>query len=107
MQEPIAKRVELGVQDRVLTLDMRRSCRATPPPMKKSRIEVDAPAQRSLISCACEPDHETDPGKRRNHPLLRWREEASHQQHAEEILCFCLSKPGHPNELEAARAQEH
>ncbi len=24
MQEPIAKRVELGVQDRVLTLDMRK-----------------------------------------------------------------------------------
>src|SRR5579859_6246414 len=73
----------------------RRSCRATPPPRKKRRIGGDVPTQRSLASCAEEPDHETGPGGRRNHPLLRWREEIFRQQHVEENLRFCPSKPEH------------
>jgi hypothetical protein len=32
--------------------------------------------QRSRAICVEEPDHETDLGGRRNHPLLRWREHA-------------------------------
>ena len=37
--------------------------------------------QRSRAYCVSEPDHETDPGGCRNHPLLRWREQFR-QQHA-------------------------
>jgi len=37
--------------------------------------------QRSRANCAFEPDHETDPDGRRNHPLVRWRE-YFRQQHA-------------------------
>ena len=51
--------------------------------------------QRSRASCVEEPDHETDLGGRRNHPLLRWRVNFR-QQHAEENLRFCPSKPEHP-----------
>jgi len=51
--------------------------------------------QRSRAYCVYEPDHETDPGGCRNHPLLRWRENVR-QQHAEENLRFCPSKPEHP-----------
>src|SRR6266516_2646494 len=36
---------------------------------------------RSRAYCAYEPDHETDPDGRRNHPLVRWREKFR-QQHA-------------------------
>jgi len=43
---------------------------ATPPSMKKSRIEADALAQRSFASCAKEPVEETDPGECRNHAML-------------------------------------
>src|SRR5215469_307467 len=81
---------------RAFNIPTRRSCRATPPPGKKSRIGGDAPTQRSLASCAEEPDHETGPDGRRNHPLLRWREDPFRQQHVEEILRFCPSKPEHP-----------
>ncbi len=48
--------------------------------------------QRSRANGAFEPDHETDPDGRRNHPLVRWRE-YFRQQHGEEKLRFCPSKP--------------
>ena len=51
--------------------------------------------QRSRAYCVSEPDHETDLGGRRNHPLLRWRVKFR-QQHAEENLRFSPSKPEHP-----------
>ncbi len=51
--------------------------------------------QRSRAYCVSEPDHETDLGGRRNHPLLRWRVKVR-QQHAEENLRFSPSKPEHP-----------
>ncbi len=43
--------------------------------------------QRSRASCVDEPDHETDPGGCRNHPLLRWRESVR-QQHARRESSF-------------------
>src|SRR6267154_4692295 len=49
---------------------------------------------RSRANCACEPDHETDPDGRRNHPLLHEREH-SRSQHAEENLRFCPFTPDH------------
>ena len=52
---------------------MRPSCGAPPPTMKKSRIEANASMQRSALPCVYEPDHETDPGVCRNHPLSRYR----------------------------------
>ena len=82
--------IQLGQQLHVLVVDStkrrlgivvdqptRRSCRATPPRRKKGRIEVETPTERSRANCAREPDHETDPGVCRHHPLVRWPEEAS------------------------------
>src|SRR5258708_7100950 len=62
-----------GSKGRNAASPTRRSCRATPPRRKKSRIGVGTPTERSRANCACEPDHETDPGVCRNHPLLRWQ----------------------------------
>jgi hypothetical protein len=53
----------------------RRSCRTTPPRRKKGRIVAETPSERSRANCAREPDHETDPGVCRHHPLFRWPEE--------------------------------
>jgi hypothetical protein len=66
------------------------------PQGKRVELRRDVPSQRSLATCADEPDHETGPDRRRNHPLLRWREDAFRQQHVEENLRFCPSKPEHP-----------
>jgi hypothetical protein len=49
-------------------------------------MERDASTQISRENYAHEPVHETDPGMRRNHPVLRLREGACHQQHVDTVL---------------------
>src|SRR5947209_18904452 len=51
------------------------------PQGKRGEEEKMLRHQRSRANGAFEPDHETDPDVRRNHPLVRWRE-SFRQQHA-------------------------